>query len=85
MPGATVDAEEPAIVEVDVGVTYDDVDLKAGIEPKLRAALVLVAIAVCRRMRRRARLTDYDRLPRAGRQENPVTAQKCDDYHQCGK
>jgi hypothetical protein len=72
-------------VEVDVGVAYDDVDIKAGVEPKLRAALVLAAVAVCWRMRRRARLTDYDGLARAGRQENPVAAPECDDYHQCGK
>jgi hypothetical protein len=53
LPDAAADADEPAIVEVNVGVAYDDVDTKVGVEPKLRAALVLTAVPVCGSMRRR--------------------------------
>ncbi len=59
LPDAAADANEPAIMEVDVRVAYYDVYIKVGIEPKLCAALVLVAVAVCLCMRWRPRLTDY--------------------------
>jgi hypothetical protein len=85
LPDAAAGADEPAIVEVDIGVADYDVDIKVGVEPKLRAALVLAAVTVCWRMRRRARLIDYDGRARAGRQENSVAAAECDDYHRCGK
>jgi hypothetical protein len=54
LPNAAADADEPAIVEIDVGFSFDDVDTKVGVEPKLCASLVLVAVPVCRSMRRRA-------------------------------
>ena len=67
LPDAAADADEPAVMEVDVGVAYDDVYVKVGIEPKLCAALVFVAVAVCRCMRWRPRLTDYNWLAGARR------------------
>jgi hypothetical protein len=54
LPNATADADEPAIVEIDVSLSFDDVDTKMGVEPKFRASLVLVAIPVCRSVRGRA-------------------------------
>jgi hypothetical protein len=53
LPNAAADADEPAIVEIDVSVAFDDVDTQMGIEPKLPTALVLVAVPVCWSMRRR--------------------------------
>jgi len=86
LPNATADADEHAIMEVDFCVAWDDVDTKVGVEPKLRAAMVLVAVPVCRSMRRRAWLMDYDGRPAmVRRQDNPVAAPDRDDDHQCGK
>jgi len=72
-------------MEVDVGMAYDDVYIKAGIEPKLCAALVLVAVAVRLCMRRRPRLTHYYGLAGARRHYNPLATSNCDGYHQCSK
>ena len=85
MPDATADADEPAIVEIDVGLAFDDVDTKMGVEPQLRAGLVLVAVPVCRSMRRRALLMDYDGPAMVRRQDNPIAAPDHDDDYQCGK
>ncbi len=41
LPNAAADADEPAIVEIDVSVAFDDVDTQMGIELKLPAALVV--------------------------------------------
>jgi hypothetical protein len=56
-----------------------------GIEPKLCSALVFVAVAVCRCMRRRTLLTDYNWLAGARRHCNPLATSNCDGYHQCSK
>jgi len=72
-------------MEVDVGVAYDDIYIKVGIETKLCAALVLVAVAVCLCMRWRPRLTDYYGLAGARRHCNPLATPKRDGYHQCNK
>ncbi len=85
LPDAAVDADEKAIVKVDLGVAQDDVDTQVGVEPELRAALVLVAVPVCRSMSRRARMMDYAAPARVRRQDNPMTAPERDDDHQCGK
>ena len=85
MPNAAADAEEPAIVEIDVGFAFDDVDTKMGVVPKFRTGLVLVAVPVCRSMRRRAWLMDYDGPAMVRRQDNPVAAPDRDDNYQCGK
>jgi hypothetical protein len=53
LPNTAADADEQAIVEIDVGFSFDDVDTKTGVEPKLRTGLVLVAVPVCGSMRRR--------------------------------
>jgi hypothetical protein len=53
LPNPAADADEPAIVEIDVGFAFDDVDTKMGVEPKLRASFVLVAVPVCWSMRGR--------------------------------
>jgi hypothetical protein len=53
-PNAASDADEPAIVEIDAGLAFDDVDTKMRVEPKLHTTPVLVAVSVCRSMRRRA-------------------------------
>jgi hypothetical protein len=54
LPIAVADADEPSIVKVDVGVANDDMNTKVRVEPKLRTALVLTAVPVCRGMRRGA-------------------------------
>ena len=54
LPNTAADAYEPSIVEIDVGFSFDDVDTKVGVEAKLRPGLVLVAVPVCRSMRRGA-------------------------------
>jgi hypothetical protein len=60
LPNAIADADEPAIVEIDVGLTSDDVDTETGVEPKLRARRVFVAVPVRRCMRRRTGLVNRD-------------------------
>jgi hypothetical protein len=40
-------------MEIDVGFAFDDIDTKMGVESKLRASFVLVAVPVCRSMRGR--------------------------------
>jgi hypothetical protein len=72
-------------MEVDVGLAYDDVDIEVGIEPKLCAASVFVAVAVCRCMRRRPRLTDDYGLAGPRRHDSPLTAPNRDGDHQCSK
>ena len=52
LPNAAADADEPAIVEIDVGLAFDDVDTKTRVEPKPCASLVLVAVPVCQSVRR---------------------------------
>jgi hypothetical protein len=54
LPSTAADADEPAIVEIDVGFAFDDVDTKMGVETKFWTGPVLVAVSVCRSMRRRA-------------------------------
>ncbi len=85
LPDAAADADEPAVMEVDVGVAYDDVYIKVGIEPELCAAPVLVAVAVCRCMRWGPRLVDYHGLAGARRHYDPLATASCDGYHQCSK
>ncbi len=53
LPNAAADAYEPAIVEVDVGFSFDDVDTKIGVEQNFHTGLVLVAVPVCWSMSRR--------------------------------
>jgi hypothetical protein len=84
-PDAAAHANEPAVAEVDVGVAYDHVYIKVGIEPKLCSALVFVAVAVRRCVRWRPRLTDYYGLAGARRHRNPLATPYCDGYHQCSK
>ena len=81
LPDTAADADEPAIVEIDVVLAFDDVYTKMGIEPKRGASLVLVAVSVCRSMRRGARLTGYDGLDCTRCQDNSLAAHDCDDYH----
>jgi hypothetical protein len=85
LPDAAADADEPAVMEVDVGVAYDDVYIEVGIEPKLCAVLVFVAVAVRRCVRWRPRLTDYYGLAGARRHRNPLATPYCDGCHQCSK
>jgi hypothetical protein len=69
-------------VEVDVGLTQDDVDTKVGVKPKLRVALVVIAtVPVCRRMSRRTRLPAYD-LPVGVKPHDKTLAatERDDDY-----
>jgi hypothetical protein len=72
-------------MEVEVGVAYDDVCTQVGIEPKLCAALMLAAVAVCRCMRWRPRLTDHYGLAGARRYDDALATSSGDGDHQCGK
>jgi hypothetical protein len=81
LPNAAADADKPAIVEIDVGFSFDDVDTKTGVEPKLRASLMLVAVAMCRSMRRRTRLMNCDGFASTRGQGDSLAACDCDDYH----
>ena len=85
LPGAATDADEPSVMEVDVGVAYDDVYIKVGIEPKLCSVLVFVAVAVRRCMRWGARLANHYRLAGTRCHHNPLATPNRDGYHQCGK
>jgi hypothetical protein len=85
LPNTAADADKPAIVKIDVGFPFDDVDTKTGVEPKLRASLMLVAVPMCRSMRRRARLMNYDGFASTRGQGDSLAARDCDDYHQYSK
>ena len=85
LPDAAADADEPAVMEVDVGVAYDDVYTQVGIEPKLCTALVLPTVAVCRCMGWRTRLTEYYGLAGARRYYNALATSDGDGDHQCSK
>ena len=85
LPDAGADADERAVMEVDVSVAYDDVYIEVGIEPKLCTTMVFVAVAVRLCMRRGPRLTNYYGLAGTRRHHNPLATPKRDGYHQCGK
>jgi hypothetical protein len=72
-------------MEVDAGVAYDDVYTQVGIESKLCATPMLVAIAVRRCMRWRPGLTDCCRLAGARRYYNPLATPDGDGDHECSK
>jgi hypothetical protein len=85
LPDAAANTDERAVMEVDVGVAYDDVYTNMGIEPKLCATLVFVAVAVRRCMRWGPRPGNYDRLAGTRRHHDPLATPKRDGYHQCDK
>jgi hypothetical protein len=74
-----VDANEPAIVKVDVGLAKNGVDANVGVESKLRATSMNSAIPVRRRMRGRAPVAVDGRLAWILRQDNPMAGGKRDD------
>ncbi len=85
LPSTAADADEPAIVEIDVGFAIDDVDTKMGVEPNFHTGPVFVAVTVRRSMRRRAWPMGYDMLVSLRCHDDSLATYNCDDYHQCSK
>jgi hypothetical protein len=53
LPNSAAEADEPAVVEIDIGFAFNDVDTKIGVEQNFHTGLVLVAVPVCWSMSRR--------------------------------